>query len=171
MQRLSQARHRLQGAGFLLALPTYSDIYRLLDDIDRRHAELIAEHCGGDPVRLLEVGYGLVSPAFLQRFGPPANSIRRGSIVLACRNVPGEVVGLHDHQLQWLTPATVHIANPVRAPWTEIEICETTSIADSLALSANICAIGRNGCDKKTVAAAVLSARRNRGPLEGRRAA
>jgi hypothetical protein len=171
VQRLPQARGRLQGSGLLPPLPTYSNIYRLLDDISPRHAHLIAECCGGDPARILEVGYGVVSTAFLQQFEPTTGFIKRGSIVLACRDAGGEVIGLHNHHLQWLTPPVVHIANPVRATWTEIQICETTSQADSLALSANVCAIGSNGCDKKIVAAAVLSARRNESSLEGRLAA
>jgi hypothetical protein len=170
MQRLPQAPGPLQGVDLLPTLPTYSHLYRLLDDITLRHAKLIAEHCGGDPARILEVGYGLVSPAFLKRFDA-AEFVKRGSIVLACRNATGEVMALHDHYLQWLTAAAVHVANPVRAPWAEIQICETTSLADSLALSENICAIGRNGCDKKTLAAAVLSARRSEGTLDGRRLA
>jgi hypothetical protein len=173
-QKVTRARIPAQAPHFPLFFKPrlrLSELCRLLDDITPAQAALIANHCGGDPARILEVGYGVVSPAFLQQFEPAAQLLRRGSIVLACRDAGGEVVGLHDHCLQWLTPATVHIANPIRAPWTEIQICETTSQADSLALSENICAIGRNGFDKKTVATAVLSARRSGTSLDVRRLA
>jgi hypothetical protein len=145
----------------IYSLSRLSQAWRLLDDISPRQAELIAEHCGGDPARLLEVGYGVVSTAFLQQFETETGFIKKGSIVLACRDAAGEIIGLHDHRLKWLTPARVHIANPVRSAWAEIQICETTSQADSLALAENICAIGRNGCDKRDVVTAVLAARRS----------
>jgi len=143
------------------AFHTYSQAVRLLNDITARHAAVIAENCGGDPARILEAGYGVVTPAFLRVFKSGPESIRPGAIVLPCRNAQGEIVALHDHRFQWFTQPQVHIANAVRAPWSQIEVCETTSQADSLALSANVCAVGCNYCDQRTVAAAVLSALRS----------
>ncbi len=161
MRILHQTPGLWQVSGFPGSFPpNYSQVFRFLDDIGPRHAGLIAQHCGGDPSRLLEVGYGLVSPAFLRVFGAAPRFIKIGAIVLPCRNAQGQIVALHDHRLEWLTPPEVHVSNPLRGPWAEIEVCETTSQADSRALTANICAIGRNGCDRRAVAAAVLSARR-----------
>jgi hypothetical protein len=160
MQNLSHTRPPGQTTHSRPFFPVnLSAAYRLRDDIGPRHARLIAEHCGGNASRILEAGYGIVTPGFLRLIGPTV-VIKKGSIVLPCRDAHGEIVALHSHEMEWFTPAKPHIANAIRGPWTEIEVCETTAEADSLALSINICAIGRNGCDDEAVAAAVLSARR-----------
>lgn len=151
--------------------PSLSCAFRLTDDIDRRDAEIIARACGGAVDRILEAGYGLVTPAFLRTLAPAAPTLKKGSIVMPCRDERGEIIALHDHRMQWFTSANVHIANPIRGRWAEIQVCETTSEADSVALAANVCAIGRNGCDRKSVAAAVLAVLRGKGSNEWRLAA
>jgi hypothetical protein len=145
---------------------------RLLEDLNQHHAELIVEHAGGDASRLLEVpGYGRVTVSALRLLGDVPKFVKIGLIVLPCRNSQGRIVALHDYQGRWITEPSPHIANAIRARWAEIRIYDTTSQADSIALSENICTIGRNGCDKKRVAAAVLSARRNDKSFERRLAA
>lgn len=137
----------------------YQNAFRLCDDINARQAAAIAASLGGDAARILEAGYGLSTVSFaraLQRSEP----MKYGTIVLPCRDASSAIVGLHDDRLQWLTAPAVHIANVLRARFAEIEICDTTAQADSVALAENICAVGRNGCDDRMVEAAILSALR-----------
>jgi hypothetical protein len=59
--------------------------------------------------------------------------------------------------MQWITDPSPHIANPVRAQWSTVQIYDTTSQADTAALEMNICAVAVNGCDKQVVDAVVAS--------------
>lgn len=133
--------------------------YRELDDLTMRGAITVVQHMGGDPWRILESGYGMSNPAF----GRAVRAmIKRSSIILPCRDERGQIVALHDHRRQWLTLPAVHIANPARARFAEIKILETVSVADSVALNENICAIARNGCDDQMVHTAIQAAERMR---------
>ena len=131
--------------------------FRWLDDISPLHAKMVAASLGGDESRILEIGYGLANPTF-SRALRHSKPIKHNSIILPCRNAKGEIVALHDHQMRWLTAPAVHIANPPRARFAEIELCDTTAQADSIAATENICVVARNGCDDRAVQSAVLSA-------------
>lgn len=151
--------------------PFLSNAFRLLDDINLRDAALIAEHSGGDAARLIEAGYGVLTPTAIRLLSPVPKFVKHGLIVLPCRDALGRIVALHDYQVRWITSPAPHIANPLRARWAEIQVCQTTSEADSLALSLNVCAIGRNGCPERMVTAAVLSALRSTAVQSERRIA
>lgn len=158
MQNLAHTPRGGQAPAFKNAT-SLTTAFRYCDDIGPRQAATIAASLGGDPARILEAGYGLSTVSFaraLQRTEP----MKHGTIVLPCRNAAGEIVGLHDYRLQWLTSPAVHVANAARARFAEIKICATTAQADSVALAENICAVGRNDCDDRAVESAILSALR-----------
>jgi hypothetical protein len=131
---------------------------RFLDDLSLNDASVVAENLGGDPYRILEtIGYGVVTGDFTRAL-QPGKPIKRNTIIIPVRNARGLIVAFHDQALSWLTGPAVHIANVGRAYHGEIQICGTTSEADSRALSENVCAVGRNGFTDQEVQAAVLSA-------------
>jgi hypothetical protein len=132
-----------------------SAAYRLLEDLTFRQAKIVAGHCGGTADRILDIGYGSVTPSFLRLPFAAREFLRLGLIILPCRDIHGRIVALHDCQFRWLTPPAVHIANPIRAKWTGVRVCRTTSEADSIALEENICAIGVNECDPTMVTSTI----------------
>lgn len=131
--------------------------FRLLEDINQTHAKTIARQTRCDAARILEIGYGVMTHGALRSLrslGPVPKFVKSGLIVIPCRDIHGKVVALHDENLRWITAPTIHIANP-RAQRAEIQALETTIEADCLALSENVCAIARNGCDNNLVAVAL----------------
>src|SRR6185295_1133184 len=102
MRSLQQTDRRVQAPQFPTSV-SYSHAYRLLDDIDRAHAELIAKHGGGDADRILEIGYGLITAPALRALGSVPSFVKTGLIVLPCRDSQGRIVALHDDRMRWIT--------------------------------------------------------------------
>jgi hypothetical protein len=123
---------------------------RLGDDVEPRHVNQIARNLGGDPSHLIQLSYRVVTGAFIaalrrQSYDVPAFVTVRKTIVLPCLNERGEIVGLHDQTGQWLFGPVSHVANPKRASFEPVRICRSTSEADALALSMNVCVIVAHG--------------------------
>lgn len=72
--------------------------------------------------------------------------IPRRAVVVAVRNLAGEIVGLHGASGEWFTGRRLHFANPIRAQYTgEFEIHADTIAADVAAFQRNTACIGLNG--------------------------
>jgi len=123
---------------------------RLTEDIEPRHARIIAHNLGGDPDLLIQAGYRLVTGAFAAAFRQQGFELPKfvkvnKTILLPCRNQQGVVAGLHDEQRRWIFGPASHVSNPKRATYESIRICRSTSEADSLALSQNVCVVVAHG--------------------------
>ena len=124
--------------------------FRVADDIEPRHALMIARNLGGDPNVILEAGYRLVTGAFLATFRRhdielPDFVTSRKTIILPCLNERGEIVAIHDEKGQWLLGSASHVSNPKRARYSPVRIGRTTSEADTLALAQNVCVVVAHG--------------------------
>lgn len=73
-------------------------------------------------------------------------TIPRRQIIIAVRNIAGQIVGLHNSKNEWYTARAIHFANVVRAKYTgEIETYSTTIEADVEAYRRNVTCAALNG--------------------------
>ncbi len=124
--------------------------FRLAEDLEPKHARIIAQNLGGDPNFILESGYRITSSGFLtllHRHNVEIPSFVRSckTILLPCRDEHDEIVGLHDELGRWIFGPAAHVSHPKRATSAPIRICLTISEADSLALAQNVCTIASHG--------------------------
>lgn len=127
-----------------------SRAFRVAEDLEPQHAQIIARNLGGDADTIFEIGYRVVSGAFvaaIRRHGfnlPDFVTVRR-TFLIPCRDEQGEITALHDQNGEWLFGSTSHVANPKRAGYESVRICQTTSQADTVALRSNVCTVVAHG--------------------------
>jgi hypothetical protein len=136
---------------------TLTEWFRELDDLSSTQARTLSASLGVSCESILSGGNcKAIVAGVAKRYGLPETlcSQPRGSVVCSVRDADGEVIGIHDADIVWLTHPVIHFSN-CRRFRDGVYLAANTFKADAWAIEHNGTALGLNGCTSPEITAAL----------------